>query len=334
MSMWSKEELLSERNLGLDLVRATEVAALAAGRWMGRGSRDRPDKVATEAMFDALNQLNINGHIVVGEKGKVGWDSPLDNGVRIGLGQGPSMDVVVDPIDGRSLLATGRAGALSVAAIAPDGSMWSPPAALYMNKIVVNREAAKAIVPECLDAPAAWTLALIARVKKKRISDLIVFVLDRPRHRDLIQEIRMAGARVMLRSDGDIAGALLAASPEGKVDILMGTGGVPEGLISACAVRALGGAMLGRLDPQRKAEREALEEAELDIARILTVEELVTTDDIYFAVTGITDGPLVDGVDYRGNHAVTHSLILRGKTHSRRFMNTEHMVDSSSLPGL
>ena len=160
--MWSDEEFRSERNLGLDLVRATEVAALAAGRWMGLGSRDNPDKEATEAMFNVLNRLYMKGHIVVGEKGKVGWDSPLDYDAAIGDGEGDKLDVVLDPIDGRSLLATGRAGAISVAAVAPNGAMWSPSNAIYMDKIVVNREAAAAIVPECMDAPAAWTLALEA----------------------------------------------------------------------------------------------------------------------------------------------------------------------------
>lgn len=324
--MWSEDDFKSERNLGLDLVRATEMAALSAGRWMGLGSRDNPDKEATEAMFTVLNHLYIDGHIVVGEKGKVGWDSPLDYGATIGLGEGESLDLVLDPIDGRSLLATGRAGAISVAALAPDGSMWRPTNAIYMDKIVVNREAAAAIVPECMDAPAAWTLALVARVKKKRIRDLIVFVLDRPRHRDLIEEIRRAGARVMLRADGDVLGALLAASPEGKVDIMMGVGGVPEGLISACAVRALGGAMLGRLHPLREREAELVEEANIDTTRIRTVEEMVSSKDIYCAITGITDGPLLDGVSYKGRHAITHSLVLRGKTHSRRFMDTEHRL--------
>ncbi len=196
-----------------------------------------------------------------------------------------------------------------------------------MNKLVVSREAAEALVPEVMDAPAAWTLALVARVKKKEVRDLVVFVLDRPRHRDLIAEIRMAGARVMLRSDGDIAGALMAASPNGRVDILMGIGGVPEGLIAACAVKALGGAMLGRLAPQQEKERVAVDAAGLDCKRIVTVNELVSADDIYFAATGITDGPLLQGVSYHGRQAETNSLILRGETHSRRFIQAEHVLE-------
>jgi fructose-1,6-bisphosphatase II len=196
-----------------------------------------------------------------------------------------------------------------------------------MNKIVVNRVAAGSLVPEVMDAPAAWTLALVARVKKKEVRDLVVFVLDRPRHRDLIEEIRTAGARVMLRSDGDIAGAMMAASPDGRVDILMGVGGVPEGLIAACAVKALGGAMLGRLAPQNEEEREAVEAAGLDIRQIVSSDELVTTNEIYFAATGVTDGPLLEGVTYSGRHAETHSLILRGSTRSRRFIHTEHFLN-------
>jgi fructose-1,6-bisphosphatase II len=294
---------------------------------MGLGQRDEPDRIATEAMADALSFLDICGLIVVGEEGRHGWDSPLRSGAQVCRGVGPTMDVVVDAIDGRALLATGRSGAIAVAAVAPSDTMWCPTPARYMNKIVVNRVAAGSLVPEVMDAPAAWTLALVARVKKKEVRDLVVFVLDRPRHRDLIEEIRTAGARVMLRSDGDIAGAMMAASPDGRVDILMGVGGVPEGLIAACAVKALGGAMLGRLAPQNEEEREAVEAAGLDIRQIVSSDELVTTNEIYFAATGVTDGPLLEGVTYSGRHAETHSLILRGSTRSRRFIHTEHFLN-------
>ncbi len=320
-------EMVDKRNIGLDLVRATEAAALKAGRWMGFGSRDEPDKVAVEAMYHALELIDVDGYIVVGEEGKTGWHSPLASGSRVCTRQGPEMDVVVDAIDGRGLLATGRPGAISVAALAPRGAMWCPRPAVYMDKIVVSREAAASLVPEVMDAPAAWTLALLARLKKKQIRDLVVFVLDRPRHQDLIEEIRTAGARVMLRSDGDIAGALMAVTPNGRVDILMGIGGVPEGLVAACAVKALGGAMLGRLAPQSDAERAAVAEAGLDVRRIVTSDELLTTNDIFFAATGITDGPLVDGVLYQGRHAETHSLLLRGTTGTRRFIHAEHLLD-------
>ena len=178
-----------------------------------------------------------------------------------------------------------------------------------------------------MDAPAAWTLALVARVKKKEVRDLIVFVLDRPRHADLIEEIRTAGARVMLRSDGDTAGALLAAAPDSGVDLLMGVGGVPEGVISACAVKSLGGAMLGRLAPQSAAEREAVAAAGLDTRRVLTADELIAGDQVFFAATGITDGPLLAGVRYHGNRAETQSMVLRCDTHSRRMMYAEHVIE-------
>ncbi len=314
------------RNLGLELVRATEAAALSAGRWMGLGKRDDADHAATEAMARTFSTLQMDGHIVVGEEGKFGGPSPLASGQKVGNGKGPHVDVVVDPIDGRTLLAQGRSGAIAVAAVAPYGSMWSPGAAVYMEKLVVNREVAAALVPECIDAPAAWTLALVARAKKKEVRDLVVFVLDRPRHVDLIEEIRTAGARVMLRAEGDIAGALLAASPNGLADILMGIGGVPEGVIAACAVRALGGAMLTRLAPQSDSERAALAAAGLDTRRILDCRELVISDQIFFAATGITDGPLLQGVRYHGDRAETNSLILRSETGTRRLVHAEHAI--------
>jgi fructose-1,6-bisphosphatase II len=195
-----------------------------------------------------------------------------------------------------------------------------------MEKIVADRDAANSLVPECSGAPAAWTLALIARVTKKEVRDLIVFVLDRPRHQALIDEIRTAGARVMLASDGDIAGALLAAAPQTGADVLMGVGGVPEGVIAACAVKSIGGTMLGRLAPQSDAERQAVEAAGLDTRRVLTCDELVAGNEIIFAATGITDGPLLAGVRYHGNRAETQSLVLRCDTRTRRIIHAEHLI--------
>ena len=313
-------------SMGLELARATEAAALSAGRWMGFGKRDEPDSDAIEAMHRALNQVEMDGHIVVGEEEKLRRHSLLDTGQRVGTGQGPELDIVVDPIDGRDLLARGYPDAISVAGAAPRGSMWAPPAeAVYMDKIVVNREAAKVLVPECMDAPAAWTLALVARAKKKQVRDLVV-VLDRPRHMDLIEEIRAVGARVLLRPQGDIAGALMAATPQGKVDLLMGAGGIPEGVIATCAVKALGGAMLGRLAPQSDQEREAVKKAGLDTSRILDCDELVSADEIFFSATGITDGVFLSGVRYHGNIADTESLILNTETDTRRLIRAEHVL--------
>jgi fructose-1,6-bisphosphatase II len=196
-----------------------------------------------------------------------------------------------------------------------------------MDKIVVDREVAAALVPECLDAPAAWVLALVARAKGKAVRDLIVFVLSRPRHQDLIQEIRAAGARTMLRSDGDVVGALMAASPHTGVDLLMGIGGVPEGVLAACATRAMGGGMLGRLAPQTEEEREAIRAAGLDPHQTLTCGQLVSCQEVFFAATGITDGSLLSGVHYHGNEAQTESLIIRGETGTRRFIRSEHRIE-------
>ena len=234
--------------------------------------------------------------------------------------------MVVDAIDGRRQLAQGRPGAITVAAVSNRGGMWSPTPAAYMEKLIVNRQVAPALVPECLDAPAAWTLGLIGRAKAKPVRDLVVFVLERPRHADLIDEIRAAGARVMLADDGDVSGAVLAATPDGPVDALMGIGGASEGVIAACAVKALGGGMLARLAPQSDAERAALAEAELSQQRILTLDDLVLGDQIFFVVTGITDGLLLKGVHYDGDRADTNSLILRSETRTRRLIFAEHLL--------
>ena len=315
------------RNLGLDLVRATEAAALTAGRWMGRGLIEEADEAAALAMAQALNTLDMAGQIVIGEEGKLGVHSPLDTGQVVGTGDGPEMDVVVDPIEGRKLLARGHPDAMAVAGIAPRGTMWAPRPAVYMEKVVVSRAVAAALVPQCMDAPAAWTVALVARLKEKRVGDMVVFVLDRPRHQDLIDEVRAAGARVMLRSDGDVFGALQAATPDSGVDLLMGAGGVSEGVIAACAIKALGGGMLGRLAPQSDEERAAVEAAGLDVGEILTCDQLVASNEIFFAATGITGGTLLSGVRYGGRRAVTESLLLRCETGTRRTMRAEHLID-------
>ena len=315
------------RNLGLDLVRVTEAAALKAGRWMGLGERDRANRDATEAMHDALDTLDMEGRILIGKEGRLGQHGSLDTGQRVGTGQGPEMDVIVDPIDGRGLLARGHPDAVAVAAVAPRGSMWAPSPGVYRDKIVVAREIAAALVPECLDAPAGWVLALVARAKGKDVRDLVVFVLNRPRHRSLIAEIRAAGARTMLRTDGDVVGALMAASSYARVDVLMGIGGVPEGVLAACATRALGGGMLGRLAPQTEKERDAIEAAGMDPHQVLSCSQLVSSRQVFFAATGITDGTLLSGVHYHGSEAETESLIIRGETGTRRTIHSEHRIE-------
>ncbi len=314
-------------NLGLDLVRATEATALNSGRWLGLGKYEETHRAATKAMFEALSQIEMDGCIVIGEEGRLGEHSPLDSGRSVGKGRGPQVDVAVDPIDGTTSVVRGRPGAISVVGVAPQGSMWDPTPAVYMDKIVVDREAAESLVPECMDAPAAWTLALVARAKKKAVRDLQVIVLDRPRHQDLIEEVRNAGARVLLNFDGDTAGALIAASYQVGADILMGIGGVPEGVTAACAVKAMGGAMLGRLAPQSQEEKEAIRFAGLDPNKILTCDELVSSNQIFLAATGITHGPLLDGVRYRGHEATTHSLLIRCETGTRRIIKAEHSIE-------
>ena len=319
------------RNLGLDLIRATEAAALIAGRWMGLNKPREADRAASRAMYAALNTSDMEGRIVIGEEGKLHWEGALAGGKLLGTGKGPAVDVVADAIDGCNLLAQGHQGALSVVAVAPRGAIWAPRPAIYMEKIVVAADVGPALVAECMDAPAAWTLALIARAKGKQVGDLVVFVLSRPRHADLVEEIRAAGARVMLLADGDVAGALLATTVGSNVDVLMGVGGIPEGLIAACAVRATGGAMLGRLAPQSAAERAAVEAAGLDTGQVLTAERLVATDHVFFAATGITDGALLAGVQYVRDRATSNSMILRGETRTRRRLYAEHLL-SEGMP--
>ncbi|RRR69244.1 MAG: fructose-bisphosphatase class II family protein [Candidatus Viridilinea halotolerans] len=315
------------RNTGLDLVRATEAAALAAARWMGMGPRREAELTAGAALAQTLDTLEFDGQIVIGEEGRLGTLAALPSGRAVGTRRGVAVDVLADAIDGRRLLARGRTGAVAVAAVATRGSMWSPGPALYMEKLVVNRHVAPALVPECLTAPAAWTLGLIARATGKAVRDLVIFVLERPRHGDLIAEIRAAGSRVMLADDGDIAGAVLAASPDGPVDALMGVGGAAEGLTAACAVRSLGGAMLARLAPQSIDERDAILEAGLDLRRVMRCSDLVNSQQIFFVATGITDGPLLQGVRFNGDRAMTNSLVLRSETRTRRQIIAEHLLE-------
>ncbi len=234
--------------------------------------------------------------------------------------------MLVDALEGRRLLAGGYPGSLSAIAVAPQGAVWAPYGVRYMEKIVVDAEVAAALVPECLDAPAAWTLALVARAKGKHVRDLVVFVLDRPRHEDLVAEIRAAGSHVLLRSGGDLLGALMACLRDGKVDILMGSGGVRQGLLAACAVKATGGAMLARLTAHTPDEAAALRTMEPQDLRTRTLDELVIGPCAFFVATGITDSPLLTGIRYHGVRAESNSIILRAETGIRRIMLTEHFV--------
>ena len=311
---------------GLGLVRVTEAAALAAARWMGRGDRDAADQAAQDAMARSLNLLPMRGRIVSGEEGRLHAGSPLDSGQDVGTGDGPELDVEVNAIDGATLVGKGKPGALAAAALAPRGAMWRPGPAVWMYKLVADRTVAGTLGPEALDAPIGWTLAAVARAKGKDIRDLAVFVVNRPRHDALIAELRKAGARVVLRGGGDVGGALLAADARANIDLMLGIGGTAEGLLAACAVKALGGVMLGRVTPQLEAERNACQDAGLDLGRVLTTDDLIRGDEVFFSATGVTESAMLAGVRLLGDTAETQSLVLRFETGTRRFMATEHRL--------
>ncbi len=312
-----------QRNLALDLVRVTEAAALAAARWLGKGDKEAGDGAAVDAMRMSFNVIDIDGIVVIGE-GEKDQAPMLYNGERVGTGKGPKMDVAVDPVEGTRLLAFGRPNAISVISIAPRGTMFNPGPAFYMKKLVVGPEARNVID---LEAPVEDNLKNIAKALGKDVDDLVVFVLDKPRHQQLIADIRKAGARIQLHTDGDVAGALMAVSPDSDVDVMMGTGGTPEGVLAATAIKILGGEILARLDPQSEKEKENVLAAGYDINRILNVDELITSDDIFFAATGISGGTFLKGVRYTGRGAVTHSMVMRGKTGTIRYIESHHSFE-------
>ena len=310
-------------NLALDLMRVTEAAALASARWLGRGDKESGDKAAVDAMRLGFNALDIKGRIIIGE-GEKDEAPMLYNGEAVGTGKGPALDIAVDPVEGTNLLAYGRPNSISVVGAALAGTMYDPGPSYYMKKLVVPAPAANVVD---LDAPVADNLAKVAKAMGKDVDDLVVFVLDKPRHKTLINDIRLAGARIQLHTDGDITGALMAVDPRTDVDVMMGTGGTPEGVISACAIRGMSGQILARLDPQSDAEREAIQKAGISLTEILSVNTLVTTDEVFFAATGISGGTFLPGVQYTGQGAVTHSMAIRGKTGSIRYMEAHHNWD-------
>ena len=312
-----------QRNLALDLVRATEAAALASGRWLGKGDKENGDRAAVEAMRISFKALDIDGTVVIGE-GEKDKAPMLYNGEKLGSGRGLKVDVAVDPVEGTNLLATGRPNAIAVVSAAPAGSMLDPGPSFYMKKLVVP-----ALAKGCvdLDAPVSENLERIAKALDKDVTDLVVFVLEKPRHQKLIQKIRQTGARIQLHTDGDVAGALMAVNPDSGVDFMMGTGGTPEGVLAACAIKALGGEMLCRFDPQLEDEKKAVLDFGLDLKDILTADTLVKGDDVHFAATGISGGTFLPGVRYTGGGAVTHSIGMRGKTGTVRFIESRHNWD-------
>jgi len=312
-----------EKNLAFDLVRVTESAALSAARWLGRGDKESGDGAAVDAMRLSFNSLSVRGKVIIGEGAKD--KAPmLYNGEEVGDGDGPSVDVAVDPVEGTRLLANGRPNAISVIGVCPSGCMYNPGPSYYMQKLVVGHEARNVVD---LDAPVKDNLTRVAKAIGKDINDLVVFVLDKPRHEKLIQEIRACGARIQLHTDGDVAGALMVADPRTDVDVMMGTGGTPEGVIAACAIKGVGGQILGRLDPQSYVEKEEIEKAGVDIREILSVESIIRSDDAFFAATGISGGDFLRGVQFTGGGAVTHSLAIRAKTGTFRYIESQHNWD-------
>lgn len=312
-----------DRNLALDLVRVTESAALASSRWLGRGDKIQGDKAAVDAMRMSFNALDIKGLVVIGE-GEKDEAPMLYNGETLGTGQGQEMDVAVDPVEGTRLLAHGRPNAIAVVALAPRGSMYNPGPAFYMKKLVVPSQAKYQVD---IKMPVSENLRKVARCLGKAVEDLVVFVLDKPRHKQLVEEIRRAGARIQLHTDGDVAGALMAVTPGGDVDLMMGTGGTPEGVLAAAAIRVMGGEMQAMLDPQSEQEQQALQEAGYNMKRVLTLDELVQSEDVFFAATGISGGTFLKGVEFTGEGALTHSMVMRGRTGTFRRIEALHSFD-------
>jgi fructose-1,6-bisphosphatase II len=309
-----------DRNLAMELVRVTEAAALAAGRWIGRGDKIAADQAAVDAMRLMIDTVSMHGTVVIGE-GEKDEAPMLFNGEEVGDGTGPGVDVAVDPIDGTRLTAVGQPNALAVIALAERGTMLFPGAAFYMEKIATGPDAAHVID---IEAPVDENIRQVAKAKGKRPEDVAVTILDRERHTDLIRECREAGAHVQLITDGDVAGAIVAAAPRTQVDMLVGIGGTPEGVIAAAALKCLGGAMQGRLYPRNDDERRQLVEQGLDPAKVLSTDDLVSGTDVFFAATGITDGYLLRGVKYFPDGATTHSMVMRARSGTLRYVEAEH----------
>jgi len=311
------------RNLALELVRVTEAAALSAGRFMGRGDKEAADGAAVNAMRVVLQTVDMNGIIVIGE-GEKDNAPMLYNGELVGNGSGLDFDVAVDPIDGTRPLAFGRSNSLATVAIAPRGSMFDPGPFVYMNKLAVGPEA-KGMIN--IERPITDNLKAIAKAKRKDVEDLTTIVLDRDRHKDMVAEIRRAGARIRSIPDGDVAAALMTAWPDSGVDVLIGIGGTPEGVIAACALRAMGGEIQGKMYARDENELQRGRDAGYDFDKILTMDDLVSSEDVFFAATGITDGELLKGVRYFGNGASTDSLVVRGLTGTVRQITAVHQID-------
>lgn len=312
-----------DRNLAMELVRVTESAALAAGRWVGRGQKNEGDGAAVDAMRQLINTVNMNGVVVIGE-GEKDEAPMLFNGENVGTGDGPDVDIAVDPIDGTTLMAEGRPNAISVLAAAERGSMYDPSAVFYMDKIAVGPEAKGSID---IEAPVEHNIRSVAKAKGVQVQDVTVVILDRPRHEQTIRDIRSLGAKVRLIGDGDVAGAVAAAQDTNSIDIAMGIGGTPEGVITACAMKCMGGEIQGKLHPRDEEEISNAVNAGLDVYQVLGLDDLVASDNCYFVATGITNGDMLRGVAYRGKGAWTRSIVMRSRSGTIRRIEAEHSME-------
>lgn len=311
-----------DRNIALEMVRATEAAAMAAGRWMGRGDKNSADGAAVDAMRLMLNYVRMDGQIVIGE-GEKDEAPMLFNGEKLGLGVNPKVDIAVDPIDGTTLTAEGLPNAVSVVAFSDKGSMYDPKHIYYMNKIATGPKAAHAID---INATVAENINAVAKALNKSVEDVTVIVLDRPRHAELIKEIRSVHARIKLIRDGDVAGALATCNPDAGIDLLMGIGGSPEAVITACAIKCVGGNMQCKLHPRNDEDVKKCQENGMDIDKVLELDDLVSSDNVYFAATGVTDGDFLKGVRYEGDFVKTSSMVMRAKSGTVRYIDGVHNI--------
>ncbi|WP_370499842.1 class II fructose-bisphosphatase [Mycolicibacterium sp. jd] len=320
--MSSSRREAPDRNLALELVRVTEAGAMAAGRWVGRGDKEGGDGAAVDAMRELVNSVSMRGVVVIGE-GEKDNAPMLYNGEEVGNGDGPDCDFAVDPVDGTTLMSKGMPNAISVLAVAERGAMFDPSAVFYMHKIAVGPDAADVID---ITAPIAENIRQVAKVKNSSVRDLTVCILDRPRHQQLMADVREAGARIRLISDGDVAGAISACRPNSGTDMLVGIGGTPEGIIAAAAIRCMGGAIQAKLAPTDDAERQMALDRGHDLDRVLTTEDLVSGENVFFCATGVTDGDLLKGVQYYGGGCTTQSIVMRSKSGTVRMIEAYHRL--------
>jgi fructose-1,6-bisphosphatase II len=319
---FSTDRPAPDRNLALELVRVTEAGAMAAGRWVGRGDKNGGDGAAVDAMRALIGTVSMKGVVVIGE-GEKDQAPMLYNGEQVGDGQGPECDVAVDPVDGTTLMAKGMPNAIAVMAVADRGAMYDPSAVFYMEKLATGPAAADVVD---ITAPVAENIRRVAKAKKSSRGDVTVCILDRPRHEQLVQEVREAGARIKFITDGDVAGAIAAAREGTGVDLLLGIGGTPEGIIAACALKCMGGALQGKLWPKDDEERQKALDAGHDLDRVLHIDDLVQGD-VFFVATGITDGELLRGVQYRAGGCTTQSLVMRSRSGTIRSIESLHSLE-------